>query len=107
MNGALIRYRVMAWIVGVMLLFVTAATIVKYAADSEGFIQVVGPMHGFLYVVYLATVLDLGLRVRWSGLKIIVICLAGTIPFLSFYAEHRISQEIKAKLAATQATTPS
>lgn len=99
MNSALIRYRVMAWIVGIMLLVIVAATIIKYAADSPGLISVVGPIHGFLYIVYLLTVLDLGLRGRWSGWRIIGVCLAGTVPFFSFFMEHWVTQRVKAEMA--------
>lgn len=98
MTAALLRYRVMAWIVGVMLLLVTAATLVKYLADDERWIQVVGPAHGFLYVLYLVTVLDLALRSKWSILRTVAICLAGTIPFLSFYAEHRVTQRVRSDM---------
>lgn len=88
----------MAWVVGVMLLVVTASTIVKYAADEPRWIELFGPPHGFLYVLYLVTVLDLGLRVRWSAWKVIGVCLAGTVPFLSFYIEHRVNIQVKAFL---------
>jgi integral membrane protein len=94
----------MAWIVGVMLLVVTAATIVKYVADEPRWIELVGPPHGFLYVLYLVTVLDLGLRVRWSPLKVIGICLAGTVPFLSFYIEHRMTIQVKSVIAEVAQT---
>jgi integral membrane protein len=96
-NGALLRYRIMAWIVGIMLLLVTAATVVKYAADDPRWIGWVGPVHGFLYIVYLITTLDLAFRLRWSVLRAIVVCLAGTVPFLSFVAEHRVTQRVKAQ----------
>jgi integral membrane protein len=104
-NGALIRYRVMAWIVGVMLLIIVFATIIKYAADSSGLIEVVGPIHGFLYIVYLVTVLDLGMRGRWSGWRIIGVCLAGTVPFFSFFMEHWVTERVKAEMAAAASAT--
>ena len=90
----------MSWIVGVMLLAVTAATLVKYLADEPVWIERVGPLHGFLYVVYLVTVIDLALRVRWSAIKAIGVCLAGTIPFASFIVEHRVTAAVKRGEAA-------
>lgn len=97
MSSALVRYRVMAWIVGVMLLLVTAATVLKYLAGDERWIQLVGPAHGFLYVLYLLATIDLAFRVRWSVIKTIGVCLAGTIPFLSFVVEHRITQQVRGR----------
>jgi integral membrane protein len=97
-KSALIRYRVMAWVVGVMLLLVVAATLVKYVGDDPKWIERVGPVHGFLYVVYLVATIDLAFRARWSGMKTVGVCLAGTIPFLSFVAEHRINQQVSASM---------
>ena len=96
MNAALLRYRVMAWVVGVMLLLVTAATLAKYLADDARWIEWVGPVHGFLYVVYLITTVDLAVRLRWSVPKALGVCFAGTIPFLSFVAEHRVTRQVRA-----------
>lgn len=104
MNGALIRYRVMAWVVGVMLLLVTAATLVKYVGDDSRWIEWVGPPHGFLYVVYLVTTLDLAFRCRWSVARTVGVCLAGTIPFLSFFVEHWTTRRVRLTMAA--ATSP-
>ncbi|MFC0625008.1 DUF3817 domain-containing protein [Kribbella deserti] len=93
--GALKRYRVIAYIVGVMLLLlVCLAMPMKYAADNPSAMNVIGPLHGFLYVVYLLATLDLGRRVHWGLGKLILVALAGTIPFLSFYAERKVTHEL-------------
>jgi len=97
-KSALLRYRVMAWVVGVMLLLVVAATLVKYLGDDPQWIERVGPVHGFLYVVYLVATIDLAFRARWSAMKTVGVCLAGTIPFLSFVAERRISRQVSASM---------
>lgn len=93
--GALTRYRIIAYIVGVMLLLlVCLAMPLKYAADNPSAMNVIGPLHGFLYVIYLLGTLDLGRRVHWSLGKLVLVALAGTIPFLSFYAERKITHEL-------------
>ena len=61
----------------------------KYLADSPDVVAVVGPMHGFLYMVYLVAAVNLAFRARWSPVKTVLVMLAGTIPFLSFVAERR------------------
>ncbi|HEX3815669.1 MAG TPA: DUF3817 domain-containing protein [Mycobacteriales bacterium] len=97
MSGAITRYRVMAYIVGVgLVILVCVGVPLKYAFDFDPVVAVVGPMHGFLYIVYLLTVLDLATRRRWHLLKIIVVMLAGTIPFLSFLAERKVTADIRA-----------
>jgi integral membrane protein len=94
-RGALMRYRVIAYVVGVMLLLlVFLAMPLKYFADSPGAMDVIGPTHGFLYMVYLLFTFDLFRRVRWSFPRLVMMALAGTIPFLSFYAERKTSHEL-------------
>jgi integral membrane protein len=96
-RSALLRYRVIAYAVGIMLLLlVFVAMPLKYGADNHSAMNVIGPMHGFLYVIYLLGTFDLGRRVRWGLGRMVLVALAGTIPFLSFYAERRISHELLA-----------
>lgn len=91
-GGALLRFRVMAFVVGVGLLLLCAAMVLKYVWDSPTLVQVWGPIHGFLYMVYVLVTLDLGFRARWSLGRMILVALAGTVPFVSFWAEHRVVQ---------------
>jgi len=94
-RGALTRYRVIAYVVGVMLLLlVFVAMPLKYFGDNPGAMNVIGPLHGFLYMVYLVGTFDLFRRVRWSFPRLVMMALAGTIPFLSFYAERKTSHEL-------------
>jgi integral membrane protein len=94
-KSALTRYRVIAYIVGVMLLVLLfVAMPLKYFGDNPAVMNVVGPMHGFLYVVYLLGAFDLGRRLRWPLLRLLLVALAGTIPFVSFYAERKVTHEL-------------
>jgi integral membrane protein len=94
-RGALTRYRVIAYIVGVMLLLLLfVAMPLKYLGDNPGAMNVIGPLHGFLYVVYLLGTFDLFRRVRWSLPRLLLMAVAGTIPFLSFYAERKTTHEL-------------
>jgi integral membrane protein len=45
-------------------------------------------------MVYLLFTFDLFRRVRWSFPRLVMMALAGTIPFLSFYAERKTSHEL-------------
>lgn len=100
MKGALLRYRVMAYVVGVWLvLLVLIAMPLKYFADSPEMVEIVGPVHGFLYMAYLATAVDLAFRLRWSAVKTILVMLAGTVPFVSFYAERKVTAELRATVS--------
>ncbi len=95
--GTLLRYRVLAWVVGVILLaLVLVAMPLKYLGDSPGLVQTIGPVHGFLYMVYLLVAIDLAVRARWSPGGTLLVLLAGTVPFLSFVAERIVTRRVRA-----------
>lgn len=96
-RGALARYRVLAYIVGVGLLCLVASMVLKYAFDQNSYVAIVGPIHGFLYAIYAVLTIDLALKQpRWSVLGTILVLLAGTIPFVSFYAERKVTAKVTA-----------
>ncbi|CCH34024.1 DUF3817 domain-containing protein [Actinosynnema sp. NPDC047251] len=99
MSGALSRFRFMAYVVGVGLLLLVVAMFVKYIGDNAGMMAVVGPVHGFLYAIYLVFTVDLALKARWSLKGSALVLLAGTIPFVSFYAERKVVESVKAERA--------
>jgi integral membrane protein len=91
--AALTRYRIIAWIVGVILLvLVLVAMPLKYLGDNDTVVAAVGPVHGFLFMVYVALTFDLGRRAGWPLSRMLLVMLAGTIPFLSFWAERKVSR---------------
>jgi integral membrane protein len=99
-RSALLRYRIIAYVVGVgLIVLVLIGVPLRYGADFPGVVEVVGPLHGFLYIVYLLLTADLALRTRMHPLKTLLVMAAGTIPFLSFVAERRITREVQAATA--------
>ena len=111
-NGALIRYRVMAYLVGCLLIVLVCVGVpLKYLADNDTVVTWTGIPHGWLYMILIITAFDLGRRARWGWGRVILIALAGTIPFLSFVAEHYATKDVRAKLSvypeyATQSSLP-
>ena len=63
-------------------------------------------VHGWLYVVYLATDFVLWRSIRWSFGKFLFIALGGVIPLLSFFLERRVPREALAAIAHLE-TEPS
>jgi integral membrane protein len=94
-NSALARYRVIAYTVGVGLLLLCVATVLDWGYHIPQMAEVVGPLHGFLYMVYLALGIDLALKARWSIVGTLLVLLCGTIPFLSFVAERQVTHRIR------------
>ncbi len=52
--------------------------------------EVVSPIHGWLYVIYLAATGWLVYQRGWKGTRAVLIALAGTVPFASFAAERYV-----------------
>ncbi len=99
-RGALLFFRVLAYVVGLgLLILVLVAMPLKYLAESEGVIRVVGPLHGFLYMVYLVATVNLAFKARWTPVRMVLVMLAGTIPFVSFVAERRVTEELRAQVS--------
>lgn len=97
LGGALLRYRIMALVTGTLLVvLVFVAVPLNWWAHQHGPVAVVGTAHGFLFMVYLVTALDLGVRRRWPLVKLGLVMIAGTIPFASFVAERKITREVRA-----------
>jgi integral membrane protein len=100
-RSALTRYRVMAWAAGVGLLLLLVNMYLHYVLELETVLDLVPRVHGFIYMAYLVTVFDLSFRMKWPLSKGVLVSLAGTVPFLSFVAEHRVTRQTREVLAAS------
>jgi integral membrane protein len=95
--AALTRYRVMAWIVGVLLIaLILVAVPMKYVGGIDGPVSVIGTLHGWLYFIFFLTACDLAIRARWTLKGTVLILIAGTVPILSFYAERVATRRTRA-----------
>jgi integral membrane protein len=98
LKSPLDRYRVLAYIVGVGLVtLVFVGVPLKYWAHSPDVAKYVGTAHGFLYIVYLVTCLDIGLRYRLHPLRLLALASAGFVPFVSFIAERNTTAYIRSR----------
>jgi len=103
-KGAFLRFRVMAYVTGVVLatafVWLVLGRIFWDYVDPEmrpalyGYLWIA---HGWLYFLYLIIGVDLAFRVRYSVVGTIGILIAGTVPFMSFVAEYYVHKDIKAR----------
>ena len=104
LEAALLRYRVLAFAVGTGLLVLVVVGIpLQYAGHNKSVVQIVGPIHGFLYLVYLVFAFELWARGRWPLRRLIPMVLAGLVPLLAFFVEHRVNSRVSAEIAAARA----
>ena len=92
-KSALGRFRTMAIICGINLLLLVVYMIAKYAFDAfdkENPFIFIPIAHGYFYIVYILTVLQLAVQKRMSFGLITALIAAGTIPVASFVAERKI-----------------
>ncbi len=103
-RGALLRYRIMAYLVGTLLVVLVVVGVpLKYFGGNGAVVTWTGVPHGYLYMVLLVTAYDLGRRVHWPWSRLILIGLAGTVPFLSFWAEYSARTDVRRRLRAVEA----
>jgi integral membrane protein len=101
LGPALLRYRVMAYVVGTGLVILVCVGIpLQVWAHDETIATVVGIAHGYLFIVYLILTFDLARRAGWHLMRVALVGLAGTVPFLSFYAERKVTAWVRADQAA-------
>ena len=106
MRNALLRYRVMAYLVGTLLVVLTLVGLpLKYVYGDDRVVTWTGIPHGWLYMILIITAVDLGRRAGWSWRRLLLIALAGTVPFLSFVAERSATKDVRDKIFAEEAPT--
>ncbi len=100
-SGKLRFFQVMAFVVGLALLVLTLHLVLRYGFGNHLLDWWAQP-HGFLYMVYLLAVALLGFELRWSLPLMVGVMLAGTVPFLSFYVEQRMTRRARRQLAGRE-----
>jgi integral membrane protein len=120
-RNALRAYRAMATIVGVLLIvlcligvplanfdgssmwgiFSSTPALVTPGSSvnelGEAITTYLGIAHGWLYMIFLLTAFVLSRRARWELPFTVVTLVMGTVPVLSFWAEHRATRRVRAE----------
>jgi integral membrane protein len=92
-SGAVMRYRVMSYVVGVFL--ITVFVCIPFQSVEK----VIGPIHGVLYLVYLVTVVELVIRARIGLWRFVGMVVAGWVPGLAFVVERSVSRHLASGVA--------
>lgn len=96
-------YRVLALVVGVLLLIGTAGSLLKYLLEDGTTLQRLGDdltpiwlVHGWIYMVYVVVAFVLTQRARWTLPQLGLMLIAGLVPGLIFWVERRVAQRLRA-----------
>jgi integral membrane protein len=96
MNASYRRYRVMSYVTGTTLLMLCATFVLHKVSAStwesiSWFVKIIGIGHGVvLYPLYMIASFQMVLKNKLSMLLLVGMLLAGFVPGLAFYLEHRM-----------------
>lgn len=97
---ALTRYRVLAYTTAVLLIVLVFVGVPLQIWDGDPWVaRIVGTAHGYLYIVYLVVALDFTRRLRLPLLRMVLVLLAGTIPFCAIVAERLLTRRFEHQMA--------
>ena len=106
MQAAALRYRIMAYITGVVLLVLCFVGIPLQVAGHPQVANNVGVVHGILYVIYLVFAWLLSRKLGMATKPTVLLLLAGTVPVMTFIVERWMNRRyIAPALAADAAAT--
>jgi integral membrane protein len=104
-EAAVLRYRVMAYITGVVLVFLCFVGIPLQVAGHPAVANNVGVVHGILYIIYLVFAWILSRKLQLANKPTVIMLLAGTVPIMTFIVERWITRRFIAPALASQAET--
>jgi integral membrane protein len=102
-KAAVLRYRVMAYITGVVLIVLCFVGIPLQIAGRPAVANDVGVLHGILYIIYLVCAWLLARRLRLATKPTVIMLLAGTIPIMTFIVERWVTHRFIDPALAGQA----
>ncbi|MCI2416160.1 DUF3817 domain-containing protein [Saccharopolyspora sp. K220] len=118
--GVLTFYRIMAYVTAVLLILLCAAVVLKYGhyaglwpegSATQQFGQSwtfrIGVAHGWLYMVYLLVAVVATTQLRAPIGRMLLVLLAGTVPFGAFVAERKVTHWHQLRLAGKPIVAPS
>ena len=105
MKGLVLAYRVLAFVVGILLAFCSLVALpLKYFATEGSSLQKFGEQasimwvaHGWVFMIYVVVAFFLSRKAGWSIGFTILALVAGLVPLLIFWVEHRVVQKLKAE----------
>ena len=108
MRAAALRYRVMAYITGVLIIVVCFVGIpLQVAAHNDSIVSIVGTVHGWLYIIYVIVAYLLAQKLKMKAGPTVLLLLAGTIPVMTFFVERWMQRTYIAPALAAESAPPS
>jgi integral membrane protein len=90
------RFRLLAFLEGMsLIILVFIGMPMKYMAGNPALVKSVGPLHGLLFLFYVAYTFSIASTYEWKFTKTTwIVLLASFVPFGTFYIDHTILKNI-------------
>jgi integral membrane protein len=104
-NGLVLAYRVLAFVVGILLAFCSLVALpLKYLATDGSDLQTFGEnasimwlVHGWVFIVYVVVTFLLARQAGWTIPFTILALAAGLIPLVIFWVERSVVAKMRAE----------
>lgn len=100
-------FKVTALAEGVSYLVLLAASVAKRTLDMHEAVAVVGPVHGVIFLAYLALALHVRPRLGWNGWTTVMVVVAAVVPLGGLVVERRLPGDPAAAPSQAPARVPS
>jgi integral membrane protein len=85
-------FRITALVEATCFLALLAATYVKYAHDEAIGVEILGPVHGLLFVAYVLLALKLAQQEGWSLRTTAMVLLGAVLPFGGYVVDRWLAR---------------
>jgi integral membrane protein len=86
-------FKVIALAEAVSYLVLLAASVAKRTLDAPELVAVVGPIHGVIFLAYVALALYVREQLGWTGWTTVMVIVAAVVPLGGLIVERRVPDE--------------
>ena len=85
--------RLVALVEATSFLALLLATYIKYEDDAPKGVQILGPIHGALFIAYVLIAIGVRQRAQWSDLVTLGVLAGAVVPFGGFVVDRWLARE--------------
>ena len=89
-------FRITALAEATSFLALLVATYVKYGHDEPAGVEILGPLHGLLFVAYVLLALNLAPRAGWSAVTTLCVLIGAVLPFGGYVVDRWLARRLRA-----------
>ncbi len=98
------NFRYIALIEATTFLLLLIASYIKRANDQPVGVEILGPIHGLLFIAYVIVALGVRERAGWTTNQTLLILLGAVVPFGGYFVDSWVEDNNAAELQAEAAT---